>query len=179
MMNPNDGSINPYDGSNNPYEGIINPYDGIADPYDGITNPYDDIIHLPHHTSASHPHMSAYDRAAQFSPFAALTGHDAAITETARLTDKRVELDEYSKADLNQRLCIIQEHLDEQPEVSITYFQPDNKKSGGAYITAAGCVKKIDDYKRTLILQDDTKIPIEDILAIEGEMFGSLEHQEC
>lgn len=147
-----------------------------------MMNPYGDIINLPHHTSASRPHMSAYDRAAQFSPFAALTGYDSAITETARLTDKRVELDEYSKAALNGKLCMIQEQIDEQPdeepEVSITYFQPDNKKSGGAYITAAGCVKKIDSYERTVVMRDATRIPIEDILAIEGEMFGTLEHQE-
>src|ERR1035437_4752031 len=98
-----------------------------------MMDPYDDIIHLPHHISTTHPHMSAYDRAAQFAPFAALTGHDAAIAETARLTERRVELDEYSKADLNQRLCIIQDRMDEQPEVSITYFQPDQRKTGGAY----------------------------------------------
>ena len=150
----------------------------MMNPYDDIINPYDDIINLPHHTSASRPHMSAHDRAAQFSPFAALTGYDSAITETARLTDKRVELDEYSKAALNGKLSMIQEQLDEQPDVSITYFQPDNKKSGGTYITAAGCVKKIDEYERTVVMRDATQIPIEDILAIEGEMFGALEHQE-
>ena len=143
-----------------------------------MINPCDDIINLPHHTSALRPHMSAHDRAAQFSPFAALTGYDSAITETARLTDKRVELDEYSKAALNGKLSMIQEQLDEQLDVSITYFQPDNKKSGGTYITAAGCVKKIDEYERTVVMRDATQIPIEDILAIEGEMFGALEHQE-
>ena len=136
---------------------------------------YDDIINLQHHTSASRPHMSAHDRAAQFSPFAALTGYDSAITETARLTDKRVELDEYSKADLNGKLCMLQEQMDEQQEVSITYFRADNKKSGGAYIAAAGCVKKIDEYERTVVMQDGTRIPIEDILSIEGELFGGLE----
>ncbi len=154
----------------------------MMSPNGDIVNPYDDIINLPHHTSASRPHMSAHDRAAQFSPFAALTGYDSAIDETARLTDKRVELDEYSKAALNEKLCMIQEQMaeqmDEQPEVSITYFQPDNKKSGGAYITATGYVKKIDEYERTVVMRDVTKIPIEDILAIEGEMFGTLEHQE-
>ena len=143
-----------------------------------MMNPYDDIINLPHHTSTTRPHMSAYDRAAQFSPFAALTGHDAAISETARLTDTRVEMDEYSKADLNQRLCIIQDQMDEQQKVSITYFQPDKKKSGGAYITAAGCVKKIEEYEHAVVMQDDTRIPIEDIFAIEGEMFECAEHQE-
>jgi len=140
-----------------------------------MMNPYDDIINLPHHTSTTHPHMSAYDRAAQFSPFAALTGHDAAISETARLTVTRVELDEYSKADLNQRLSIIQDRMDEQPKVSITYFQPDQRKSGGAYITAAGCVKKIQEYEHTVVMEDDTNIPIDQIIAIEGELFGPID----
>ena len=135
-----------------------------------MMNPYDDIINLPHHTSTSRPHMSAHDRAAQFSPFAALTGYDAAITETGRLTDKRVELDEYRKADLNERLCKIQDQMDEQPEVSITYFQPDKKKSGGAYITVNGRVKKIDAYERTVVMQDDTKIPIDGIFEIDDEI---------
>ena len=140
-----------------------------------MMNPYDDIINLPHHTSASRPHMSAHDRAAQFSPFAALTGYDSAITETARLTDTRVELDEYSKADLNQRLSIIQDRMDGQPEVSITYFKPDNRKSGGAYITAAGCVKKIDEYEHAVVMQDDTRILIDQIIAIDGKIFGPIE----
>jgi len=137
-----------------------------------MMDPYDDIINLPHHTSTSRPHMSAHARAAQFSPFAALTGYDSAITETGRLTDKKGEMDEYSKSDMNERLCIIQCQMDEQPEVSITYFQPDKKKSGGAYITATGCVKKIDEYERTVVMQDDTKIPIDDIFEIDGELFG-------
>lgn len=131
-----------------------------------MMNPYDDIINLPHHTSTSRPRMSARDRAAQFSPFAALTGYDSAITETARLTDTRIELDEYSKADLNEKLCIIQDQIDQQPEVSITYFQPDKMKSGGAYITATGCVKKIDAYEHVVLMRDATKIPIDDIFEI-------------
>lgn len=143
-----------------------------------MSNPYDDIINLPHHTSSSRPHMSAHDRAAQFSPFAALTGYDSAIIETARLTDTRTELDEYCKADLNERLSIIQEQIDEHIEVSITYFQADSKKSGGAYIAAIGCVKKIDAYQRIVVMQDDTIVPIEDIIKIEGELFGTLEHQD-
>ena len=141
-----------------------------------MTDSYDDIIHLPHPSSTTHKHMSAYDRAAQFAPFAALTGHDAAISETARLTETRVELDEYSKEDLNQRLCIIQDRMDEQPEVSITYFQPDQRKSGGAYITAVGYIKKIDEYERAVVMQDDTRISIDQIIAIGGEWFRSIEH---
>ena len=139
-------------------------------------NPYEDIIHLPHHTSATRPRMSAHDRAAQFSPFAALTGYDSAINETARLTDTKVELDEYGKADLNERLRIIQNHMAEQPEVSITYFQPDLKKSGGAYITTNGRVMKIDDFDRMLVMEDATKIPIDAILEFDSELFNSLEH---
>lgn len=132
-----------------------------------MTNPYDDIINLPHHISATHPRMSAYDRAAQFSSFAALTGYEDAVAETARLTDKKVELDEYRRADLNERLNMIQDMLNEHPEVSITYFVPDTKKSGGLYVTATGCVKKIIAPERTVVMWDATKIPIDNILEIE------------
>ncbi|MHB1455187.1 MAG: YolD-like family protein [Saccharofermentanales bacterium] len=143
-----------------------------------MMNPYDDIINLLHHTSPSRPHMPTHDRAAQFSPFAALSGYGAAIIETGRLTDKKVELDEYSKVDLNEKLSIIQDQIDDQPEVLITYFQPDRTKSGGAYITATGCVKKIDAYERMLVMQDGTKIPIDDIFEIDSELFGTLGHQK-
>ena len=142
-----------------------------------MTNPYDDIMNLPHHQSATHPHMTAYDRAAQFSPFAALTGFEDAVNETARLTDKKVELDEYGKSALNERLNIIQDTLDEQPEVSITYFLPDKKKSGGAYVTVTGGVKKIDEYEHIVVMLDATKIPIDDIAKINGEIFCSLENE--
>lgn len=143
-----------------------------------MMNQYDDIINLPHHSSTSRPRMSAHDRAAQFSPFAALTGYDSAIKETARLTDTRVELDEYSKADLNEKLCIIQDQIDQQPEVSITYFQADIMKSGGAYITVTGCVKKIDEYKHAVVMLDATKIMIDDIFEIDGELFRIFVNQE-
>jgi len=143
-----------------------------------MTNPYDDIINLPHHQSLTRPHMSAYDRAAQFSPFAALTGYEDAVAETARLTGKKVELDEYGKSDLNERLNIIQDTLDEQPKVSITYFLPDKKKSGGEYVTVSGCVKKIDEYEHIVVMLDATKIPIDDIAEINGEIFCSLENPD-
>ena len=138
-----------------------------------MTGSYDDIINLPHHVSASRPRMSALDRAAQFSPFAALTGYDDAVKETARLTDERVELDESSKAALNERLLMIQGQLDDQPQVSIIYFQPDDKKAGGTYITATGSVKKIDEYERTAVMKDGTKISIDDIIKIDGDLFNS------
>jgi len=135
---------------------------------------YDDIINLPHHQSASRPHMSVYDRAAQFSPFAALTGYDDAVKETARQTDSKVDLDEYSKSALNERLNMIQESLDDQPHIAITYFVADKKKSGGAYTTVEGVVKKIEEYERTVLMQSGTKIPIEDIIEIDGDLFAAL-----
>ena len=132
-----------------------------------MTKTYDDIIHLPHHVSAIHPHMSAIDRAAQFSPFAALTGYDAAIKETARLTDKRVELDESMKAALSNKLQMIADRLKEHPEIAITYFQPDGKKNGGAYVTVINTVKKIDVYKRIVVLTDGIVIPVDEIISID------------
>lgn len=132
-----------------------------------MTKTYDDIIHLPHHVSATHPHMSAIDRAAQFSPFAALTGYDAAIKETARLTDKRVELDESMKAALSNKLQMIADRLKEHPEIAITYFQPDAKKNGGTYVTVINTVKKIDVYKRIVVLTDGIVIPVDEIISID------------
>ncbi len=139
-----------------------------------MTGPYDDIISLPHHVSATRPHMTAGDRAAQFSPFAALTGYDAAIKETARLTDKKLELDESMKDVLSRRLQIIADWMKKRPEISITYFQPDMKKSGGAYVTAIGTVKKIDEYERIVIMTDGTAIPIDEIISIDGRIFESV-----
>lgn len=141
-----------------------------------MTNPYDDIINLQHHQSATHHHMSSYDRAAQFSPFAALTGYEDAVAETARLTDKKVELDEYGKSALNERLNIIQDTLDERPKVSITYFLPDKKKSGGEYVTVSECVTKIDEYEHIVLMQDGSKIPVDDIIEINGDLFTLFEN---
>lgn len=132
---------------------------------------YDDIIDLPHHVSTKHPHMAPIDRAAQFSPFAALTGHDAAIKETARLTDERVDLDEDSKEFLDGRLQILREHLSERPDVTFTFFKPDARKSGGSYITVTGKVKKIDPYKAKIILDEGKAISIDDIVSIDGNIF--------
>ena len=131
-----------------------------------MKNQYEDIINLPRHTSTSRPRMSIHDRAAQFSPFAALTGHGAAILETARLTDKRVELDEYHKAELDERLRIIHDRMEEQPKVTITFFQEDRRKAGGAYTSVTGHLKKIDEYKRIVVMGDETEISIEDIFEI-------------
>lgn len=136
---------------------------------------YDDIINLPHPTSQKRPRMSVQDRAAQFSLFAALTGYDAAIRETARLTEERIELNEYEQAVLDQRIILLQEHLKDLPEVTITYFQPDERKEGGKYRSLTGVVKKIDPYERQLVLADKSKISIESILNLESELFRSTE----
>lgn len=132
---------------------------------------YDDIIDLPHHVSETHPPMSRADRAAQFSPFAALTGYDAAVRETARVTERRIELDEGVKAELNARLNCILEHLPEHPQVSITYFMPDEKKSGGAYRTVTGTVRKLDSFAKTLTLTDGTVVSMEEMVHVEGNLF--------
>ena len=132
---------------------------------------YDDIIDLPHHVSETHPPMSRADRAAQFSPFAALTGYDAAVRESARVTEQRIELDEGVKAELNARLNCILEHLSEHPQVSITYFMPDEKKSGGAYRTVTGAVRKLDSFAKTLTLTDGTVVPMEEMVHVEGNLF--------
>ena len=139
-----------------------------------MTGEYDDIINLPRPISKTHPPMPMMDRAAQFSPFAALTGYDAAIKETARLTDEKIELDEYAKDALNERLQILAERIKEHPEIAITYFQPDAKKNGGAYVTAIGAVKKIDEYERFVVMTDGTAIFIEDIIRIDGQIFDVL-----
>lgn len=127
---------------------------------------YDDIIHLPHHRSKKHAPMPLIDRAAQFSPFAALTGHEAAIKETERLTDRKIELDEYEIAVLDDRLQKIKEQLKVYPEVTLTYFQPDIRKDGGEYVTVTERVKKIDEYAKAMIMEDGTRIQIEDIIEI-------------
>ena len=142
--------------------------------FDMKNDHYNDIIDLPHHVSATRPRMSMIDRAAQFSPFAALTGYDAAIKETGRLTDRRIELTDDSRAPLDRKQQLLLDNLTDQPEVSVTYFVPDERKSGGAYVTATGRVKKVDDYQRLLILTDGTKIPLDEILDMESELFRSL-----
>lgn len=111
------------------------------------------------------------DRAVQFSPFAALTGYDAAVKETARLTDKRIELTDDNKAMLDGKLQMILEQLPQRPEITITYFEPDRKKTGGAYISVTSVVKKIDAYKQSIVLEDGTEIAIEQIYEIESDLF--------
>ena len=126
---------------------------------------YDDIIHLPHHVSRIHPQMSMEDRAAQFSSFAALTGHQAAIEEAARVTDIRMELDEEMKEQLNVKLQKIVSEPGQK--IQLVYYVPDGRKSGGSYKTKIGIVKKIDEYQKILVLEDGCRIPLEDISEIE------------
>ena len=136
---------------------------------------YDEIMGLPHHVSKTRPQMPMSDRAAQFAPFAALTGYDAAIKETGRLTVERIELDVEALSALDMKYQLLMEALDEAPEVTITYFQPDERKAGGKYVSAVGAAKKIDDFERRITMQDGAKIPMDDVLSIEGELFSVLE----
>ena len=136
---------------------------------------YDEIMGLPHHVSKTRPQVPMSDRAAQFAPFAALTGYDSAIKETGRLTDEKIELDEEALTALNMRCQLLKDVLDEEPEVDITYFKPDGRKAGGAYVTATSAVIKVDDFERLITMQDGTKIPMDDVLSIEGELFSVLE----
>ena len=135
---------------------------------------YIEIINLPHHTSATRSHMSMYDRAAQFSPFAALTGHDAAINETARLTDTFVEPDEDEKQILDAKIRMVMDMSEEKPEVTVVYFRPDEKKDGGAYVSVTGFMKKIDVLKREIVMSDETVIPVDSVNDIQGKIFEKL-----
>ena len=134
------------------------------------TRRYDDIINLPRPVSRKRSPMSNYDRAAQFSPFAALTGYDAVIAETGRLTDTQIELDEGGKALLDEKLQVIRDRLSEQPAVKLTVFYPDSRKVGGAYETVTGNVKKIDPVTRVLVLTGGEVVPIDRIYGMECDL---------
>lgn len=136
--------------------------------------PYEDIINLPPHISEKYPQPSMLDRAARFAPFAAITGYEEMVLEEARPTETFMELDENTIAILNEKLNIIQEFLHTVPEVRITYFEPDAKKSGGSYRTVTGTVKRIDEYERTVLMTDEKKIPIDAIYAIESPLFDQI-----
>lgn len=131
-----------------------------------MSGKYDDIIALPHPEPRTHPRMSLHDRAAQFSPFAALTGHSAAIAETGRLTDSRITLDESEMARVDAELQHLQELLPSRPTVSITYFVPDERKAGGSYQTVTGTVRRIDTVNSVVLLTDRREVPIADIFDI-------------
>lgn len=129
-------------------------------------NKYKDIINLPHHVSKNHPRMSLNNRSAQFAPFSALTGYSEKIKETARITDKKIELDEGLKTVINNRLQIIKENIKSMPQVTITYFIKDQRKSGGSYKTIITNIKKIDEINKTITLIEGPKINIDDIINI-------------
>ena len=137
-------------------------------------SPYEDIINLPHHVSPTRPRMSRADRAAQFSPFAALSGYGDAVQETARLTNRRIELDESAKAALDETLRLLAEVIEDRPEAAITYFLPDRKKAGGEYVTATGQVKKVDAVAQELVMANGRIIPIADIIEVDSRLFQTL-----
>ena len=124
---------------------------------------YDDIINLPHHQSTKHKQMSNYQRAAQFAPFAALTGYDAEIDETARLTDKKLELSDEQESYLNEQIQLLIERISEKPQSQITYFVPNERKSGGEYVTVTGNVRRVDDYNREIVFTDGLTVKIDDV----------------
>lgn len=130
---------------------------------------YDDIIDLPHHRSVTHSHMSRHDRAAQFSPFAALIGYEQEIHEAARLTNQRIELDETQKTRIDETLRMIQERISKKQEVSILYFVPDEKKEGGSYVSIQGAIKNLNQYEHCIVMSDGTQIPIDDVIEITGD----------
>ncbi len=139
-----------------------------------MTHDYDDIIHLPHHVSQTHPQMSRLNRAAQFAPFAALTGHEAALREMARATEKQVYLTGDSEDLLSRKMMILKALLREEPTVEVTFFKPDERKEGGAYLKSKGVVRKIREYEQMLdLLTMDGKcsIPFRFIVDLESETF--------
>lgn len=142
---------------------------------------YDDMLDLPHHQSSTRPHMSMSSRAAQFSPFAALTGYDDEVRETTRLTDEKIELSDNEKERLDRKLRFLSDHLDERPTVSITYFVPDERKVGGAYTTDTGVVKKVDTVEQKVIFYAENKISdgwsrlINTIVEVNCELFRDVE----
>ena len=143
-------------------------------------SPYDDILHLPHHVSTVHPRMSLRDRAAQFSPFAALVGYGDIIDETARPTIPKRELDEGEQAELDRRIGILAAHLQEKPVVTIEYFVPDAVKTGGAYEFKSGRLVRISPVRKNLALADGTVIRFCDVAGIEGELLrGEFSQTDC
>lgn len=138
-----------------------------------MTDNYDDIIHLPHHVSKRHSQMSLYNRAAQFAPFSALTGYEEVIAETARQTNPKIEIMEDDHQLMDRKLSILTTCLEEEPTITITYFQPDGCKDGGQYLTITGVVKAIRTNERIIILKDKKKISIDAIIGLEGELFSS------
>ena len=137
-------------------------------------SPYADIIDLPHHVSEARSHMTPLERAAQFAPFAALTGYDAAIAESARLTDEKTALGDWAMAELNDKINFLQACAQDHPLLTVTYFLPDEKKTGGEYVTVSGKLKKLRLFERELLLSGQSPIPLDDIQALRGEVFAEI-----
>ena len=136
---------------------------------------YDDMIDLPHHVSSKRPQMSLYDRAAQFSAFKALAGYEDCVTEAARLTGERIELDDASLSLLNGKMQILQDEIKSRPNITVTYFVPDKKKAGGEYVSVSGSIKRIDEVERTIIFSDGKTIQVDDVIDLQSELFAELE----
>lgn len=133
---------------------------------------YDDIINLEHHVSKVHKQMSLENRSAQFAPFAALTGYEDEVKETERITEERIEIDEEARNILDAKINLIQNKIKEHPKITIIYFIPDNKKKGGKYQSITENIKKIDTYNKFIILDNDIKISIDEIIDISGKIFN-------
>ena len=142
---------------------------------EGNPHKYDDMIGLGHHISKTHPPMARIKRAAQFASFDALTGFGAAIQEAGRETEEKLELSEDMIDMIDARFAVVQQHIKEQPNIAVTYFLPDDKKSGGRYVTVSGNVRMLDGIEHAIIMADRTKIPIEDVRYIEGDLFRLFE----
>ena len=136
-----------------------------------MKTPYDDIIHLPHHVSRNHPQMPLHDRAAQFAPFAALTGYEATLEETARPTTERRELSPQEAEELDRRLAALIARLPERPEATVEYFVPDERKAGGAYVSVTGHVRHISLPEKILVMEDGAVIPLEDVISMNDGIF--------
>ena len=140
----------------------------------GDLEKYEDIIELEHPEPKRHPRMKISDRAAQFSPFAALVGYDDDVAETARLTDEKAELDEDTKTILNEKMRLISDSSDKKSAVTVTYFVKDKRKAGGSYVSVTDSVLAIDEYRRVIVMRDKSEIPIDDVFEIEGDIFRSM-----
>ncbi len=135
--------------------------------FKSVERKYDDMLDMPHHQSHKRAHMSLHDRAAQFAPFQALTGYEEELTETARLTEERITLDENRIAAINEKLTYLGAHLAEHLRISITYFRPDGKKEGGSYLTDVGSIRKMKEAERIVIMESGMEIPMEQIVELQ------------
>jgi hypothetical protein len=136
---------------------------------------YSDIFDRPHHVSSKRPQMSRSNRAAQFSPFAALTGYDSLVAESARVTDQKVKLSDEEYEVLNKRLNYLQDHLSELPIIQVLYFEPDKKKSGGSYVEFSGTIRRVRQHEGLLLTTTSIEIPFESIAELSGDFFAPLD----